>query len=564
MDIKHNHYKSVRETILISMILAPLIPFMITFGIGYYYFTTSLETGTVASLKRIVGDHRHMIDSFLSERKSDLEFISNAYSFEELSRTEKINEVFEFLQKKSNAFVDLGLFDEEGVHVSYHGPYKLRSKVYKDADWFKNVMQKGFYISDIFLGFRQVPHFVMAVEREENGKKWVIRATIDSFVFNDLVKKVRVGKTGEAYILNTEGVLQTDRRSGGNLMDKPSEALNVPESKTDIQTFHESNIKGEKYFYATTWLKNKDWLLVVRVEEADAFSDLHTAFYLIIIIAIVGGMVIIILAFYLTNQIIRHLSETDAEKETLNQQLIRASRLAELGEMAAGFAHEINNPLQIIRTEQSLIEMIFSEMKEKGEMQASESLNELQDSMDQIKLQIERCAGITQAILKFGRQSEPMFRHVDLRRFIPEIIRMIDKKASVHGIDIAQELGEDTPAVHGDAGQLQQVMLNLLNNAIDAIVDKHGSQGGKLLISSGKDEEGRFAVIIVGDNGCGISPENLKKMFSPFFTTKPVGRGTGLGLSVCYGIINHMGGTMQVSSQEGVGTTFTIRLPIAI
>ncbi len=392
----------------------------------------------------------------------------------------------------------------------------------------------------------------------------MIRATIDSFVFNDLVKKVRIGKTGEAYILNTDGVLQTDRRSGGNLMAKPSESLSIPESKLDVQTFNQKNERGETFFYATTWLKNKDWLLVVRLEEVDAFSYLHTAFYLIIMTVIIGGMAVIILAVYLTNHILRHLTETDAEKEQLNQQLIRASRLAELGEMAAGFAHEINNPLQIIRTEQSLIEMIFSEMKDNGEFKPSESLAELQDSMDQIKLQIERCAGITQAILKFGRQSEPVFKHIDLRRFIPEIIRMIEKKASVQGIDIIRELEEETPPIHGYPGQLQQVALNLLNNAMDAIVEKHGSQGGKLHIITGLDAEKRFAVIMVRDNGAGISPDNLKKIFSPFFTTKPVGRGTGLGLSVCYGIINHMGGTMQVNSQEGMGTTFTIRLPMAI
>ncbi len=564
MMTKQNHYKSVREIILLSMILAPLIPFIIVFGIGYYYFTTSLQTSTVASLKRIVEDHRQMIDSFLAERKSDLDFVIHAYNFEDLIHPEKLNEVFELMQKMSNVYIDLGVFDEAGVHVAYHGPYKLKSQNYKDTDWFKKVMEKGYYLSDIFLGFRQVPHFVIAVAREENGRKWVIRATIDSFVFNDLVKKVRIGKTGEAYILNTDGVLQTDRRSGGNLMAKPSESLSIPESKLDVQTFNQKNERGETFFYATTWLKNKDWLLVVRLEEVDAFSYLHTAFYLIIMTVIIGGMAVIILAVYLTNHILRHLTETDAEKEQLNQQLIRASRLAELGEMAAGFAHEINNPLQIIRTEQSLIEMIFSEMKDNGEFKPSESLAELQDSMDQIKLQIERCAGITQAILKFGRQSEPVFKHIDLRRFIPEIIRMIEKKASVQGIDIIRELEEETPPIHGYPGQLQQVALNLLNNAMDAIVEKHGSQGGKLHIITGLDAEKRFAVIMVRDNGTGISPDNLKKIFSPFFTTKPVGRGTGLGLSVCYGIINHMGGTMQVNSQEGMGTTFTIRLPMAI
>ena len=544
------------------MILVPVIPLILILGIGYYYFTTSLETSTVSRMKRIVEDHRQMIHSFLKERKADLGFILRSYTYEDLTRPGILRDIFEHLQEKSNAFVDLGIFNEAGVHVAYQGPYKLTGKIYRDADWFKEVIKQGYYISDIFLGYRRVPHFVIAVAGENEGKKWVIRATIDTYMFNNLVKKVRIGKTGEAYILNAEGLFQTERRSGGNLMDRDSENIKHPSPHEGIKTFIRKDIRGDEYLYATTWLKDKKWLLVVRQEKADAFKAFRSAGYLILLITIMGGGAIIGVASYLSGRIVRRMEQMNAEKDQLGQQLIRASRLAELGEMAAGFAHEINNPLQIIRNEQTLIETILSELKERGHLRESEDLTELEDSVHQIKEQIDRSAKITQAILKFGRKSEPVSQDVDLHGLISEVAGIITNKASVHGITLKQEVSDDTPPVHGDPGELQQVLVNLLNNAIDAIMERHGSEGGELVIKAGKGENGEVK-ILVKDNGHGISPENLKKIFTPFFTTKPVDKGTGLGLSVCYGIIDHMGGIMEVASEKGVGTTFTIRLPAA-
>lgn len=549
------------------MILLPLIPFALTLIIGYSHFTSSIENTTIASMKRIVGDHRHMIESFLEERKANLEFILHSYTFEELSQPENLHEIFIRLQKQSNAFVDMGVFNKEGVHAAYEGPYKLTGKIYKETDWFMEVMKKGYYISNIYLGFRQVPHFIIAAAREAEGEKWVIRATIDSYLFNTMVKKVRIGKTGEAYLINTEGIFQTDRRSGGNLLDtdpdyKKYPAFSLSPEAADIETFITSDIKGDKYLYATTWLKNKKWLLVVRQEKADAFESLRNASYLIVIICLMGGAAIVASAFYLTEKIVKRISKADTEKNQLQEQLIRAHRLAELGEMAAGFAHEINNPLQIIKSEQSLIEMNLSDMQESGKLPPSEAMDEIADSMKQVKLQIDRCSAITQAILKFGRQSKPVVQDVDLRDFIPEVIDMVAKKASVHGIEVKENIAENTPMIHGDPGQLQQVLLNLYNNAIDAVVERHGSQGGRLIIKTGRTDNGKVEISVT-DNGSGISAENQKKIFSPFFTTKPVGKGTGLGLSVCYGIIDSMSGTMTVSSEKGVGTTFTIYLPKA-
>lgn len=556
---KQHPYRKIKNMVLVFMSLTPLLPVSLILGTGYYYFKTSIETNAFSTLKRIMEDHRLMLDSFLLERKSDLEFILYSYKYDEIIQPDKITQLFENLRKKSSAFVDIGIFDDKGTHIAYRGPYELKGKVYVDTDWFKNTLKEGYYISDIFLGFRQVPHFVIALLRDEGHIKWVIRATIDTYKFNSLVEKVRFGKTGEAYVLNSEGILQTNRRSGGNLMEKHKDPIDIPEAKDGYTIFIKEDIRKIEYLYATTWLHNNKWLLVIRVEKEDAFKSLQTATHQIILISILGGIIVISTAFYLTSIILERMSKIDTEKESLNLQLIRAARLAELGEMAAGFAHEINNPLQIIRTEQAMIDVLLSEMKEKGELVTSERFESLVDSLNQIKVQIKRCAGITQSILNFGRQTEPVIQEIDLRSFIPEVSHMIEKKANVHGIQIIHDISEDIPRIKGDPGQLQQVLLNLYNNAIDAIVERHQTRGGIIRIHATYKEN--KVILRVTDNGIGIDSENLKNIFSPFFTTKPVGKGTGLGLSVCYGIIEKMNGTMEVTSEKYMGTTFSIYLP---
>lgn len=542
------------------MILVPFIPFILALGIGYYNFAASLENNTVASMQRIVRDHRQMIESFLNERIGDLKLILDAYSFDDLSQSDNLQKVFVNLRNVSRAFVDLGVFDAAGLHVAYVGPFQLSGRNYRQTPWFQEVIKKGYYISDVFLGYRQIPHFIVSVAKKDSEQNWVIRATIDSQAFTDLVKSVHIGQTGEAYLLDANGYFQTERRSGGMLMQKDADSGRYGSAQAGIKTFIGTDSQNQTYLYATTWLKDGSWQLVIRQEKADAFKALRKAAYAIVFISISGGAGIVGMAFYLTGWIIRRMQRMDAEKEQLGEQLIRAGRLAEIGEMAAGFAHEINNPLQIIKSEYALVEMILADLKDKGQLTESEDLTDLEDSIDQIKHQVDRCAEVTQAILQFGRKGEPLSQNIDLGSFIPDVVGMVARKAGVHGIAIEQQIAADIPFIHGDPRHLQQVLVNLLNNAIDATIARHGASGGEIRIESAPSEN-QHVVIKVSDNGSGISAENLEKIFTPFFTTKPVGKGTGLGLSVCYGIIDKMGGAMSVDSQENVGATFTIRLP---
>jgi two-component system NtrC family sensor kinase len=556
--------RRVKRNILTNMIVIPLIPLFLAVGISFYYFTTALENSSTHSLKRIVGDHRDMIESFLLERKSDLEMVTRLFDFEKINSSQVIDNMFGVLKTKSGAFIDLGLFDSRGLHVRYSGQYQLTGKLYSDEFWFKEVMEKGRYISDVFLGYRNVPHFIIAVKKGDGKNAWVLRATIDTLYFDRLVSSVRIGTSGEAYILNKNGIAQTGRRSGGiHVMEEDPEFSAFPSSGSTIHTFLKSDPQGVKYLYATTWLTDLEWLLVVRQEKKDAYRFFYYALYASLVIIVLGIAIIVGMSFFMTEKLFMRMEQLGRDKKELGNQLIRATQLAEVGEMAAGFAHEINNPLQIIRSEHALVVSVLDEMVEKNTVGRDDGdIVEIQDSLSQIELQVSRCSDITRAILKFGRKNETRVQLLHPAREIPEILKMIEQKASVEGITVFQRIPEHLPGFMGDASQFQQVMLNLFNNAIDAVMEQHPDTGGRLDIQA-QSKDGKWIEIRVTDNGAGIQPENIEKVFSPFFTTKPVGKGTGLGLSVCYGIIENFGGTMDVTSRVNEGTTFIITLPMA-
>ena len=559
-----DHYQPMKFKILASMLLVPFFPFLLATVVGFYYFSEYARNITETKLQRIVNDHGHIIETFLASRRADLAFVADSYQFEDLFDENKLERIFVNLNKKSDAFVDLGVFDHTGLHVAYHGPYRLAGKMYDKTQWFREVIQKGYYISDIYLGFRNVPHFVVAIAKTEMGKTWVLRATIDTQAFTDVVEEIRVGKTGEAYIINEQGAFQTSRRSGGDLLEKDPDAPRYPVASVGSRPVRLEDSLGNDYIVVTSWLKDHQWRLVVRQARSDAYQELRRARLLVIIISFLGGILLLATALYMSGRIVNRIKKVDQEKVSLDQQLVMAGRLAEIGEMSSGFAHEINNPLQIIRAETSLIEMILPDLEKRCNLGENEDFKDIGDSVRQIQLQVERCADITAAILKFARKKAASAEKTDLAAFVPQVCRMVSKKAEVEGVVLTQDIPEDVAfPVNADQSQFQQVLLNLINNAMYAVTSLHGCSGKGTVTVSVSHRDNRVAVA-VSDNGIGIAEENMDKIFTPFFSTKPVGHGTGLGLSICYGIINKMGGTIEVKSGADRGTTFTVLLPLAV
>jgi two-component system NtrC family sensor kinase len=235
----------------------------------------------------------------------------------------------------------------------------------------------------------------------------------------------------------------------------------------------------------------------------------------------------------------------------LDERLLQSQKLAAIGELSAGIAHEINNPLAIIRQEAEWMQLL---LKKLGGGEGQE-LVELQGSIHQILQQVDRCTEIIRNLLDFARKRDPVIQAVEVNRIIESMTMLVEKEASHKNITIVRHYDENLPVIYSDAPQLRQIILNFLTNATQAI-----GQDGEIAITTRLS--GADAVdIVISDTGCGIPEANLSKIFDPFFTTKPPGQGTGLGLSICHGLILRLGGRVKVASQVGRGTEFTITLP---
>ncbi|BDQ34845.1 sensor histidine kinase [Pseudodesulfovibrio portus] len=549
----------IRRLLLISMILVPAIPLLLTAAIGFYAFSETTRGYAVSSLSQAVVDHRRMIDDFLKERRGDLESFLSLLPPEALTGEFARQEVAAMLKTGGGAFQDMGIIGPDGTHTAYAGPYDLLNKDYRQAPWYVETLRMGYYVSDVFLGYRNVPHFVAAVVRRIDGRPWVLRATINSAVFEDIVNAVNIGDSGEAYVLNRENRFQTGRRSGGALLEEDDSVY--PPQQGDLMTFTDEK-DGEGYLSASAPLNDGKWRLIVRQKTAEAFNDTVMAGYTVLLCLLCGGAVVVVLAIVVSRRLSDAMEEKTEAVRKLEGQLLQAARLAELGEMAAGFAHEINNPLQIMKADLALFDLTLKDITEReaDNGENNEAKAELTSIANQLNIQIDRCAAITREILRFGRQDAPCTQPLEMAVYLPRLWSMVENKAQVHGIKLHCDVAPHIPTIQADPGQLQQVMINLVNNAIHAVVERHGSEGGEIEVSAQKDDRGN-AVITVSDNGTGMSRDHLGKIFMPFFTTKAPGQGTGLGLSVCHSIIDSMGGELSVASRKGEGTTFTVTIP---
>jgi two-component system, NtrC family, sensor kinase len=253
------------------------------------------------------------------------------------------------------------------------------------------------------------------------------------------------------------------------------------------------------------------------------------------------------------------MKEIDLRERTLielrdiQDQLIQAGKMSALGQLAGGVAHELNNPLTGVLNNIQLIQMEAEAKKEFNPDDFKELLGIIESSA-------LRCKGITQALLDFSHASKGKFSSVSLNEVADKTVELVVQELRLQNVSFKKELQPDLPLIQGDFQLLQQVVFGLINNAQWAI-KKKSPEGGTITIGSRHDPAAKTVVLSVSDPGIGISEENVKKLFTPFFTTKEVGEGTGLGLALFYNIVKSMNGNIKVESKEGEGATFLIALP---
>jgi two-component system NtrC family sensor kinase len=317
-------------------------------------------------------------------------------------------------------FVDLGVINDNGVQIAYAGPFKLAKADYSDAEWFRKAIQSEYFISDVFLGLRGLPHFIIAVRNSREDGHWILRATIDFVRFTTLVENIRLGQTGFAFILNNEGELQTtpltrpsiDIIAGKTIYTEFLAKPSVPPGRVRIAV--KSDSARKENIYIAAFLKKGDWLLVYQQRIADAFADLDKTFMITTVLMFFGLVGIIIMAFTLSKTVVNRVAKADSEKQLMSKKVVETGKLTSVGELAAGIAHEINNPVAIMVEEAGWLGDLMEEIT----FDESENRAEFERAIKQIQTQGKRCKEITHKLLSFARQTDTTVQDIHIKELL--------------------------------------------------------------------------------------------------------------------------------------------------
>ena len=541
-------YDLLRKNFVFIVCATAIIPLLLMAAINYYQYQSALKEEIVKPLRRLITSTKHTLELFLSERESTLRLLIRERTFEELSNQTRLSSIFQSLKAEFPEFVDVGLIDSSGLQRSYSGPYELKGKNYRDQDWFQEVQLRGVYVSNVFLGYRKFPHFVIAIKRNSvEGDFYVLRATIDTEKFNQLISTITLRPGSDMFLIDREGVLQTPSRHHGNVLEKalaPVPPMSQEAVITRTQDKHGEHLLGYAY------LRGANFILVVIKEPGEIMAGWFTLKSELLLVLLVSTVVILIVSFRATGLLVDRIREADQKRESVYMEMEHTAKLASLGRLAAGVAHEINNPLAIINEKAGLLKDLVEFSKEYHDRE------KLLAQVDSILRSVNRCREITHRLLGFAKRMDVKVETIYLNELLQEVLGFLEKEAFHRDIKVNFNLAPDLAPIAHDRGQLQQVFLNIINNAFEAVDD-----GGNITIATKENEtEPGVVEVAIADDGRGIHPDDLKHIFDPFYS-KGKEQGTGLGLSISYGIVAKCGGDIRVESAVGKGSTFTVVLP---
>ncbi|MFW6357311.1 MAG: sensor histidine kinase [bacterium] len=541
------NYRRIWKLAVLCVSAVAIVPLIILALMDYNLSRKAIQTESLYPITRLLSNTGLTISSFLQERMSVLNFIIRNNSFEYLQNQDYLDALLVDVNAAFGGFVDLGVIDASGTQLAYAGPFDFAGKNYSDQDWFKQVVEQEFFISDVFRGYRDAPHFVMAVTMSTGGNSdFVLRATIDTERFYRLVSSLNIRSNTDALVINRQGVLQTPSSHHGQVLERfPYE---VQTDKEDTVVSEITDINGQESFLASLAIANSPFIFVLVKPQKELMENWWQVrmellgFLLISITSIL--LVILSVATYLVSRIYN----ADMKRTIALHNMEHTNKMASVGRLAAGVAHEINNPLAIINEKAGLLRdlIVYPARPNRDE--------KFLGLVDSILKSVERCSTITHRLLGFARHVDVQWEKVRVDEAIREVLGFLDKEAEYRDIQVSLDVQDPIPEIVSDKGQLQQIFLNIVNNAFAAVQD-----GGSIKITVWQADD--LLKVSFEDNGCGISQENLKRIFEPFFSTKHQ-NGTGLGLSITYGLVKKLRGKLEVQSELHKGSTFTLSFPL--
>jgi two-component system, NtrC family, sensor kinase len=563
--ISRSRYRRMFLTGVLTVSAVALIPLAIMSVMSYRQYRQAFRSEMTRPMLRFAEAGKQSLESSLSERISALARLARESSYDTLRDSRRLTAILSDMKAMGDGIVDLGVIRDDGVQVSYAGPYALTGRNYADQTWFREVATRGSYVSDVFMGYRNLPHIVIAIQGDRGGGRWfALRASLDTDVFHWLVRdrgsrrpeqgsvchrchSLGVPAFSDAFIVNREGVLQTPSRLYGPVLTR-APIPTLPAAR-EAQFTEITDSAGVPLAAAFADIDRSPFTLLLIAPRDALHAGWHPLRRDLVLFPLISGLIILGVIVAGSLYVVNRAREADRKRAALFHKMEYTNKLAAIGRLGAGVAHEINNPLAIISQKAGLLHDLLT-MSE--DLPPKARILELVES---VQRSAERCGGITHRLLGFAKHMDVDREMINLEALLREVLGFLDKEASYRSIQVSLAANDDAPPIMSDRGQLQQVFLNIINNAFAAVDD-----GGRIDIGVHRQGEAAVAVTIA-DNGVGIPQEHLEQIFDPFFTTKK-GAGTGLGLSITYGIVQKLGGEINVKSEVGAGTRFTVTLPV--
>jgi len=536
-----NPYTRLRRQMLTVLLLFGLAPLVAMGVAGFLANREEAETRARAIVEATVRNRKAALELFLDARLDALASVASQ-PLSALATAAGLERAHRLLPHGGGGFVDLALLDAKGRCLAYTGPYGPPAPE-TAAPWLEEAAVLGRYQSDLFLGAGRFPHVLVAVARREGGELHVLRATLDAAVLGALVRE---GESAtDLLVVNRAGAVQAATDA----------AVHRPLSPTGVETppLHsgvrivEVERGARREVVATAWLRDR-WVLVARQRLPGLPGDLF-AHPVVLAVFVLGMLLVPPLSLLVVRQRLQQIRALEEERSVLLESVAQSQKMATIGRLAATVAHEINNPLAVIGAQVGVMSDCLEGAKD------GPFTREFSERVKKVEAQVERARAVTHRLLGFSRRVGSDLEPVDLQAALEEAVGFVEKETEASGTRFVRNYQIDVPVVRTSLAQVQQVFLNLVNNAVDAL----GGQGEVLLTIRGGDEG---VVVTIADDGPGIPEKTLRHLFEPFHSTKG-GDHAGLGLAICREILQTLGADITVESHEGQGTVFTLRFPLA-
>ncbi|MBM3299094.1 MAG: hypothetical protein FJY85_03975, partial [Deltaproteobacteria bacterium] len=459
------YYKQLAAKMAFAIVIVAVVPLMVMAGVTRHYFVGSYKQKVLDHLTILVLAQQQKVGDQVTQWVDALRLIGGTTSFEQLSDETVLHHRWTVLQRLyGRSILGLAFCDGQGAPLSLAGSAGLAKGDRLAPDQLAKVLESGSYVGEAHHAGSDPRHFTLAVSVEQSAEKRILMATVGEQALNHLLEGLQRGQLGSTVIMDRSGATVASGLPGG--IPSKVECVEVqPLASLNMRGMIVGETSDSSALCIRTNLKDSDWVLEFVVDTKEAYQAFAQPRMLALSTLLLGIGGIVAVAVVVSNRFSRYVARVDQEKQLINEQVVQAGKLAALGEMASGMAHEINNPVGIMVQEARWIGTLL----ESGPETLAGNLDEIRGSLKEIQAHGTRCRDIILKLIHFTRRDEPDIQSVQLNELVHEIVGLSQQRARLMNIEVRLNLEPVVPLVSVAAGEVEQVLINLINNSFDAM-----------------------------------------------------------------------------------------------